>query len=282
MKIKKIAAIVNERKKLYLYHGKDAQWIGTGDAMYPIYNLPHMDINQFSKVLDVPQEVKAKQKYFLRELDPGTLDYVDYDLSSVKPLETNRWIFKGVSDYIPLCTSQGLMFLDSKFLGPIDNLDMCTINECHNEDTDHHYILVKDGMFIAAVIEPSRHVLDKEVSDELARMLFAIQIGTYAKMADWLKRNSPDKEDMEDDEDESNDGQAMLEGPPAQLLLGAPAKSVEPQPGPDNSQYMPEVCQRCRWVVAAPEEGPDPCNTCVFEVGKGPTNFVPREEAQAG
>lgn len=144
MKIKKIAAICKNAKRIKIFEKDDLQYIGTGSVIFPLYGLTTLD---FEDCAD-----------FENLLEPSKI-CINYNGKNIMPLET----------------SQGIVFIDSSLLAPIqDESELMELYERTTTDNEP-YIVAKAGFMLLAIIMPFKVIDEKFCKNlqELALKCFA-------------------------------------------------------------------------------------------------------------
>lgn len=145
MKIKSIAAICKKNKQVVLFNrysdsGTLSQYIGDGNAVYPISGLPELDEESILTIFDVPE--KQREDWLVRYRDiPEGISFEDTDATEKIIEQGNLSIVYSGKTLKPLQTRCGLVFIESRYLSPVsDVLDV--------------FIVAKAGFLLQAVIMP--------------------------------------------------------------------------------------------------------------------------------
>lgn len=158
MKLKKVGAICNAGGIFYLMDRKDAdgeivgQWLGDGKAMYPLTGLPVMDLENICAMFDITE--KKREKLVMRQTDaPDSIN-----LEDTAPLERGLddpklCVRYNGMDLLPLETTEGVTFIQEKYLLPMDGLEYMRLYERRSTE-GKLYIAAKIGMILQAVIMP--------------------------------------------------------------------------------------------------------------------------------
>ena len=122
MLIKKLIGICKKSGIIMLCEtdGK-GQWLGTGAAMYPLFDLPEFDRHTICRTYDI-SEKQAEKIIFRHEPElPESFCFSDIDESEslCDPIEMEITV-KGQSVQ-PYMTSQGIAFIDRKYLQPLED-----------------------------------------------------------------------------------------------------------------------------------------------------------------
>ncbi|MBR5094463.1 MAG: hypothetical protein IK095_05160 [Oscillospiraceae bacterium] len=156
MIFKNLVMLCRAHKRILLYGGPDGtQWIGEGNAIYPLHGMPPMDRTALPVVFDVQQ--KDLGKYTIKHEDalPSIFDYHDTAPEMQLQPEPISLVLSGAL-LRPLRTSRGLMFYDPDYLRPLRDLqDTLEIYERATAQ-GQVYFAVKSGLLLQALILPLR------------------------------------------------------------------------------------------------------------------------------
>ncbi len=151
MEIKKIINFCKKRGVLYLFDGDGCQWISDGVAVYPLFNLPIFDEESILKAYDISG--KKAEKLFMKRDDhlPEAYDFSD-NVDGEVVCEMGDVIF---GDALAISTSQGMMFIDRKYLSPFRDMqdDMLYIYERMTKGGET-YFAVKIGFSLVGIVMP--------------------------------------------------------------------------------------------------------------------------------
>lgn len=154
MKIKRVESILKARKTIITYHTEDkCQWIGDGSAFYPIYNLPPLTEENIFAMFDIA-ESKRDKFFFAERTLPDNLSFKDTDATEVMLDRAEYAISFNGRNLEPLKTSQGVAFIDKRYLSPFENTD--NSYELYERTTKDGaiYFAVKNGFLLLGVIAP--------------------------------------------------------------------------------------------------------------------------------
>lgn len=158
MKIKSIAAICKKNKQVVLFNrysdsGTLSQYIGDGNAVYPISGLPELDEESILTIFDVPE--KQRENWLVRYRDiPEGISFEDTDATEKIIEQGNLSIVYSGKTLKPLQTRRGLVFIESRYLSPVS--DVLDVLELYERVTPFGapYIVAKAGFLLQAVIMP--------------------------------------------------------------------------------------------------------------------------------
>lgn len=126
MKIKSIAAICKKNKQVVLFNrysdsGTISQYIGDGNAVYPISGLPELDEESILTIFDVPE--KQREDWLVRYRDiPEGISFEDTDAAEKIVEQGNLSIVYSGKTLKPLQTRRGLVFIESRYLSPVSDV----------------------------------------------------------------------------------------------------------------------------------------------------------------
>lgn len=171
MKFSKILSFCKSAKTFHLYwdEEQDCQWIGDGNAFYPLLDHPMYEKDNLFNVASIKDTQKEKFAFISGECLPHGYDGSD---SVVNEFELQTYNIKlqfefGKDVYLVLHTSIGGLTLNKKYLEPID----IASSICERRTADGEiYFVVKQGMEIAAIITPTGFYNTYSVSDTLKQM----------------------------------------------------------------------------------------------------------------
>ncbi len=157
MKIKKIIDLIKKSGILAIYDSKDCQWLSDGYGIYPASDIPEVN----SVTLCAMYDLTAKQVDKLRIIDrialPTSYNFADtVEEEKIVP-ECPIEIIVGDKRLVAYATSQGIAFIDKRYLAPFADMDetMLRVHERYTTDGDL-YFAVKNGFMLVGVIEPAK------------------------------------------------------------------------------------------------------------------------------
>lgn len=175
MKLKKVASLCKQTGVYRLYDrisesGEITQWLGDGYAAYPLDGLPILDEESLCAVFDITE--KQREKLIIRrDTLPESLNVDDVTPNELIIREKNLSVTYDGRGLKPLRTRNGIIFIQGKYLSPLDDvIDMVQFYE-RVTSSGTPYIVAKTGLLIAAVIFPYSAVSEPFVEEleELAR-----------------------------------------------------------------------------------------------------------------
>ena len=176
MKLKKVGALCNS-VNIYRLHdkvdstGEIVQWLGDGNATYPLLGLPYMNEESLYRMFDVTEK-KQDKAYFTHEPMPEALDVDDVSATDLVAEDMGITVSYGGTVLLPLSYRDGILFIQSKYLGPLeDQADFLQLYVRRTE-SGGRYVVAKTGMLIAGIIMPYDAMQEGFVSrlEEIAAM----------------------------------------------------------------------------------------------------------------
>ena len=157
MKLKQIESILKSRKTIFIMQSSGGQWLSDGSAMYPVYNLPRLTQDNIYALFDIVGEQQDKYLVEIREL-PGFINFTDSDVTGRMLDRASMYLTVDGQMLEPLETSQGLVFIQRKYLKPFTDLaDGVELYE-RTDLNGNIYIAVKSGFLLMGVIMPYRTI----------------------------------------------------------------------------------------------------------------------------
>lgn len=178
MKIKSIAAICKKNKQVVLFNrysdsGTLSQYIGDGNAVYPISCLPELDEESILTIFDVPE--KQREDWLVRYRDiPEGISFEDTDATEKIIEQGNLSIVYSGKTLKPLQTRRGLVFIESRYLSPVS--DVLDVLELYERVTPFGapYIVAKAGFrFVLMSLDEIRATRDIVLQTEETKSNFS-------------------------------------------------------------------------------------------------------------
>lgn len=192
MKIKKIAALCSRAGTFRLYDKVDqvgvvTQWLGDGNAIYPLLGAPMLDENSLCAVFDITEK-KKENLSILHEEMPQTVNTNDMFRGDFH-MDTGRVsICYDGATILPLRAKDGIVFIQEKYLEPLeDEGDLLELYE-RKFPNGEPYVAVKAGMMLRAII------CTYKVNGEFASLLETIAHGCRK----GLEKNSPKTDETQE------------------------------------------------------------------------------------
>lgn len=194
MKINKIAGICKRAGMIRLYdeHTGDMQWCGTDAAIYPLYSLPVLDGNTVGPVMNFSD----------KELKNIVVEHMRiplrYDVNDTA--EGEKYIGEPVFRFLIGSTvynayhrpiTGGVLFINADYLKPLlggeddPELYLRGIDSLTDE-----YIAVKQGLMLAAIIEPEINLLSASLINSVTA--FATAVNNEIHRMDGIPDTDPE------------------------------------------------------------------------------------------
>lgn len=178
MKINKIAGICKRASMIRLYdeHTGDMQWCGTDAAIYPLYSLPVLDSDNVGPVMNFSDK-ELKNIVVEHESIP-----LRYDVNDTA--EGEKYIGEPVFRFLIGSTvynayhrpvTGGVLFINADYLKPL--LGGEDDPELYLRGIDNltgGYIAVKQGLMLAAIIEPEINLLSASLINSVSAFTVAV------------------------------------------------------------------------------------------------------------
>lgn len=146
---------MQKRGCFYLFEDERAQWLSDGVALYPLYNIPGFDEETLCRTFDITEKQQEKIVFRHEMRLPSQYCFDDFTDGEVMCAQSPVIINGGSHGLIACKTSQGVMFLDRKYLVPLEDTaeGMLEIFERTTKD-GQIYFAAKSGFMLLAVIMP--------------------------------------------------------------------------------------------------------------------------------
>lgn len=156
MKIKAVAGLCARVKQIVIHDQGVRQWIGDGMAAYQLPdNFP--EINESSACMLFNIETDKAADYYIRRRElPGFNVADDDDGEEYLEYDTDRRLIVDGKDLLPVSMPhRKTYFIQTKYLKPLKDAEQLQLF-LRDAASDTPYIVAKDGMFVVAVIMPTR------------------------------------------------------------------------------------------------------------------------------
>lgn len=193
MKIKQIESILKSKKTIMVLNTPSCQWLGDGSAFYPVYNLPKLTQENIFTIFDIPED--KRDKFYFNEQDaPTHINFDDVD-ENEQMLDRSKFIdiFAYGSVLEALTTSDGISFIDTRYLKPFADIeDGCELYERIDKNGET-YIAAKSGMIIIGIIKPYGRLINEGFIQALENMLNLSRTALFNKEKRKPPENDPDQ-----------------------------------------------------------------------------------------
>lgn len=167
----KLLEMCKKAKRLTLYTTATGQWISAGWALYPLLNAPTLNEGNLRALYAIPQDVRVEETDTL----PPNFEYADV-VKGETPAMYERIQLAPVSNAVCLRTKDGVTFIDSKYLRPLESGKNGESVLYERVDANGHvYIVAKSGMMLDAILLPMRNVIRPDWLDDLQELLSTLR-----------------------------------------------------------------------------------------------------------
>ncbi len=203
MKIKKIIDICKKHGILYILNGNGVQWISDGAALYPLYNVPEFDEETLCRTFDITEKQQQKITFRQEIRLPSQFCFEDFAPGEVMCEQSPVIISGGTHGIVACKTSQGIMFLDRKYLAPLEDTaeGMLEIFERMTAD-GQIYFAAKSGFMLLALILPYDAINE----------IFVKQLKTLCEQCEIALFNKQSRERANEQQSIFGEGETDAEG----------------------------------------------------------------------
>lgn len=181
MKIRKIIDICKRSGAIYLFEGENEQWISDGAAIFPLFNLPRLDESTICTVYNIDDKKRQKIVFRHEAALPQSYDFNDGVRGEIPAERGPMYLSDGGRGIIPYMTSQGVVFIDAKYLQPFADIDNGMLNLYEwATDSGQIYFAVKSGFMLVGIILPV-DVINDQFVERLKTLLQQCEIALYNK-----------------------------------------------------------------------------------------------------
>lgn len=155
MKIRKIIDICKKNGNIIIFESGKEQWISDGCAVFPMFNLPKFDKNSLCKTYDITDK-QTNKIIFRHEMGlPSSYDFNDVSVGENIVERGPVCIVDAGRSLIPYATSQGVVFIDAKYLQPLADIEngMLELYE-RKAKNGQIYFAAKTGFMLVGIIMP--------------------------------------------------------------------------------------------------------------------------------
>lgn len=157
MKTKDIAAIINKAKHLSICERYSQQWIGDGEALYPVQGMPNLGDEEMLRFLDLePEKISVEHITGTRiDFTPELLDSDDHLLDVRGPSFIDRgYLYRSYLTKVGAVIAQELYFKPIENDKDIDCEPLYYLRFSGKGDNLFSYIVAKKGLHILGYICP--------------------------------------------------------------------------------------------------------------------------------
>ncbi len=184
MKIKKLIDICKKTGNMFLYNTEDKRWLSDGHAIYDITSLPAFDEITLCNTYDINDKQASKINFRQETELPAAINFDDVCDGECVALRGPMWLSHAGTGIIPFKTSQGIVFIESKYLLPLSDISpsLLELYERTNEN-GNIYFAVKSGMLLLAAITPY-DVINSEFVGRLKELTQQCEVALFNKQSD--------------------------------------------------------------------------------------------------
>lgn len=151
MKLKKIEALCKQQKRVVIFDLPSGRWIGDGNAMYLVKDMPKMTKDELLSMFDVPED-KRNHFSFIEKCDVTEVNLNDTDQSEVILDRSEFGIDFHKHSYEPLETSKGISFICRDYLKPFDDKEQGYEIYERTAPDGTLYFAVKRGFLLVGIV----------------------------------------------------------------------------------------------------------------------------------
>ncbi len=151
MKIQKIVSLCKESGQMYITKMEDAQWVGNGQAVYPLYGLPEFTPETLCETFGLSEDQQSKM--ILNEKTVEEYQGINFDMLNGKeePVEVMKiGLLFGGTQLIALKHGGGISFIKRKYMSPFDEETQIW----RRVGKAGEYFVIAGGMFTKGIILP--------------------------------------------------------------------------------------------------------------------------------
>lgn len=179
MKLKKVAALCKAAGVYQLQDELDAtgevvrQWLGDGNALYPLDGLPYLDEERLRLILDVPTKKWDDVVYLDTTLDPR-INLSDV-VAEESMAEQSRVGITWRGEHLTALRHGGLVTLiRDKYLVPLEDELNLELYVRKMDGDKRRYVAIKSGLMLIGIILPLREA-EEDLQTELSGIVAALK-----------------------------------------------------------------------------------------------------------
>lgn len=169
MKIQRIINLCKKTGGLYITQREDAQWVGNGQAIYPLYDLPRLTAEELCTIYAVSEEAQGKMILNDKEESEYLVDFSDLNGDEEAAEVIKLGITYGGHVLMLLKCGDEINFVKRIYLTPFEE----EVQFWRRESEIGTYYVATAGMILKGIIIPERGFRAdiaaeiKEVADKL-------------------------------------------------------------------------------------------------------------------
>lgn len=181
MKIRKIIDICKKNGNIIIFESGKEQWISDGAAVFPMFNLPQFDEDSLCRTYDITDKQAAKIHFRHEYTMPAAYDFKDCTEDENVVMRGPMCLSDAGRGIIPYMTSQGVAFIDAKYLQPLSDIEdsMLNLYERHTK-SGQIYFAAKSGFMLVGIILPVDAINDQFV-ERLKQLTQQCEIALFNK-----------------------------------------------------------------------------------------------------
>ena len=117
MKFKAAIALCKKAKQVILLEHKTVQWIGDGNALYAMYDMPKLDEGAICAVCDITDS-QAEKIHFMELSNPKKISMANIEPEEVLLEQEALALKKGTLELLGYRTTTGMEFIDAAYMRP--------------------------------------------------------------------------------------------------------------------------------------------------------------------
>lgn len=190
MQLKQIETLCKHSKIINILETYTHQWISDGFACYPLLKMPKLNEKTVLTVLNIPESKANKYTVTVQPM----YEHFNINDDDLAEREINKaWM--SIMNARPMKTSEGITFINDRYLKPLQDLEYPKFFERKTE-SGQIYIVIKDGLFINAIIMPTL-MLNQDFVKDMRELAEQCEIAYILKedKKNGQKNNSNDQDD---------------------------------------------------------------------------------------
>lgn len=169
MKLQKIVDICKKSGQMYITHAEDTQWVGNGQAIYPLYDLPKLQAEELCTIYGITEDQQDKMILNEKSATEYDVSFAALDGSEEAVVVVPMEITFGGASYKILRSKTGISFVKRLYFSPFKEETQVwqKKNKCGE------YFIITAGMFVVGVIFPKlglRADIAAEIKDVAERL----------------------------------------------------------------------------------------------------------------
>ena len=151
MKVQKVINLCKESGALYITEHEGEQWVGNGQAVYPLFGLPKFTPETLCETFGLNEEQQGKM--ILNEklvTDYGGINFGELDGNEIPAEEVKVAFTYAGAQLIAVKCNGGISFIKKKYLAPFDE----DVQLWRRNTGSSEYFVVTGGMFIKGIVLP--------------------------------------------------------------------------------------------------------------------------------